>query len=177
LQINFKQWALENLNHVSIIQDLSFVSEAKYTAQLGRGRNPLKKASAERRIPEVSDSTFSPDKEVVTYDLGDVMGATVGLKYRILDIFTVGSSYMYQVKGEDKYSGSKYSSERYAWMGQDTKSEMETAQAAIGADTLGLYRQKKFPVPLKAVINHTRVLSGKNVISDPLTSLELSVFF
>ena len=151
-------------------KNLTFTAGVTYTWQL-KDRNP-------ERIPEKSDSKITPDIDFATErDLGDIFATTAGAAYRLDSGITLSGGYTFQYKQEDVYGGTEYSAERYSWLSDETEQTMHSAQASIGYDTISLFRQKKFPVPLSVSINHTRVLAGKNVVNNPLTSLDLSVFF
>lgn len=131
---------------------------------------------AQKRIPYRDDSTISPDKEEVDRDLGDIFNASATLQFSRKGL-TVGAGYSFQEKGKDIYSGTVYDPQRYTWMSQDTYQSMNAALVTVGYDTISLFRQKKFPVPLSIGVTHTQVLSGKNVSNDPMTTLDLSLFF
>ena len=91
--------------------------------------------------------------------------------------FNLGAGYSYQTKGKDRYSGDEFSGERYNWLEQDTKQKMESVQLSAGLDTIYLFRKKAFPAPLKVMVSYTNVLSGENVVKDPLYSLDFNLFF
>ncbi len=142
---------------------------ASYTAQLPD--------HVARRVPERSDSTLSPDLDNnVNRDLGDVWGTTLGLKYAYRG-FSIGSAYAFQYKDTDSYSGTEYETSRYDWLSINTTENMHTALLEVGYDTITLYKEGGFPVPLSVKISHSRVLAGKNVVVDPLTTLDFSMFF
>lgn len=144
-------------------------SLASYTVQL-----PDKTA---KRIPEDNDNSLTPDVDMeVDRDLGDHMIASIAGKFNYYG-FNLGSSYSVLYKEKDKYSGSKFDLERYGWLEKNTTQNMQAFQLSIGYDTIDLFQRKKFALPLSFCINHTRILRGKNVISDPLTSLDFSMFF
>lgn len=150
-------------------RDFTFVSQAVYTVQLA-DTNP-------ERIPLQFDSKASPDIDSSTSrDLGDFLTSQAGIVFNRFGI-NIGAIYGYQIKDSDSYTGNQFSSQRYTWLEDDTGQEMHTAQFVLGYDTISLFRQKKFFMPLMVNLTHLRVLDGRNVVSDPMTTLNLSVFF
>jgi hypothetical protein len=134
--------------------------------------------TAEKRVPERSDSSLTPDIDSSTkVDLGDQFYSNLTFKYQLIEGLTAHAIYGFQYKERDDYSGDLYDNYRYAWLGQDSEQRMHSARIGIGYSTLPLFRAKKFAVPLEAKINHTRVIDGKNVTKDPLTSLEMVMYF
>ena len=129
------------------------------------------------RIPEKSTSKLSPHIDYSTRrDLGDMLLTQLASSYSSHG-FSLHVGYAYQYKQADQYEGNQYQVQRYSWLGNETQQEMHTAQMALGYNTLELFRKKRFPVPLSVALNHTQILAGKNVVKDPLTSLDLSLFF
>lgn len=91
--------------------------------------------------------------------------------------FVAGAGYNFQIRQRDEYEGALYSRERYNWLGEETFQRMHAAMAKVGYNTIHLFRQKKFPVPLAFTLSHTQVLGGVNVVNDGLTALDMSIFF
>jgi len=140
-----------------------------YTSQLADS-NP-------ERIPEVSYSKATPDIDYNTSrDLGDMTNLQLAGTWNYKG-FNLGAGYSYQTKGKDSYSGNDFSSERYGWLEQDTKQKMESVQLTAGLDTIYLFKKKAFPAPLRVMVSYTNVLSGENVVKDPLYSLDFNLFF
>jgi hypothetical protein len=134
--------------------------------------------SMSRRIPEENDSKLSPDVDNNTkMDLGDVVNFQIGNKYSFLKGMSLTTAYTLQYKGRDKYSGSKFGSQRYNWLEKDTAQSMETVHVALGYSTIQLFREKKFPAPIEANVGLNRVVGGRNAINDYLVSFELAAYF
>jgi hypothetical protein len=130
-----------------------------------------------QRVPEKFDSSFTPDiDQNVRRSLGNESIAAMAFKWRKRGV-NAGLGYALQYKTKDRYQGEAFSEIRYRWMEQDSVQNMQALSASVGYDTLTLYRRGKFPVPLSVSVGHSRVLSGKNVVVDPLTTLDFSVFF
>lgn len=129
------------------------------------------------RIPERVDSKLSKDIDPNTErNLGDIwmLAAAGTFSYKG---FVAGAGYNFQIRQRDEYEGALYSRERYNWLGEETFQRMHAAMAKVGYNTIHLFRQKKFPVPLAFTLSHTQVLGGVNVVNDGLTALDMSIFF
>ncbi len=131
-----------------------------------------------KRIPEVFDSTLTPDIDPqVKRDLGNMAYASLGASY-LTDLgISLKSQYSFQYKEEDTYRGSKYSFERYGWMGLDTRQSIHTFQVSIGYSTLSLFKRKIFPLPLEINFALARPLAGKNVTKDTTVVAEAAIYF
>lgn len=158
------------INYDYIVNDrLTFGFNTTYTVQI-KDTNP-------ERIPIQFDSKASPDIDKLTKrNLGDIWATAFVMNYE-RNGFRFNLGYAYQQKSEDRYSGSAYSSQRYAWLSDETKQFMHSANIIFGYSTVSLFKQKKFPLPLIIAINHSIILAGRNVVSNPLTSMSLSLFF
>ncbi|MEK6624482.1 MAG: transporter [Bdellovibrionota bacterium] len=144
-------------------------TDGSYTFQLP-DRNP-------ERIPMYSDSKVTPDVDGNTErDLGDIAAFNAAGKWRYEGV-NLGAGYTYQYKSADRYNGNAYASSRYDMLEQDTVQHMHGVVVTGGYDTMTLFKAKKFPVPLSLTLSHTRVMSGMNVVNDPITALDFSMFF
>jgi len=147
----------------------TFTSNLAYTVQLAD--------TVDRRIPEQYKSAASGDIDTNTSrNLGDVVSLTVApsVNYRGASL-AVGYSFNY--KQADTYSGSLYASERYGWLAKNSQQTMNAFMGKVGYDTITLYREGKFPLPALISLTHTQIMSGKNVVNNPLTTLDISMFF
>ena len=165
------QWDIGlGVNHDLLLTDrLTISTGASYTRQLS-DKNP-------ERVPFLSTSKVTPYVDLNTErDLGDIAMATVAASYHY-EGWSIGTGYTMQYKGEDTYDGSAYPKEWYDNLEKDTRQNMHTVQLTAGYDTITLFKKKKFAAPLKFSINHTRVISGKNVVDDPATTLDFALFF
>ena len=154
---------------VLLTKSLTLALGATYTVQL-----PDQNAE---RVPEQEDTKVTPDvEEDLERNLGDILATQVGLLYtRGGWSWQMGHNFQY--KGEDEYTGTDFASERYGWMGRETEQKIHSLVLGGSYNTIGLFRAKKFPLPLMVRLNHTRVLAGRNVVKNPLTALDISVFF
>jgi len=141
---------------------------AGYTAQL--------KDSLALRVPERETSKITPDTDYrVSRDLGDLVFIQSNILYS--HNYTLSAGYTFQYKEEDSFSGNAFESERYKWLSKDTRQNMHSLLVSVGYETVTAFKAKRFPAPLTISLNHARILSGKNVVKDPLTSLDFSLFF
>ncbi|MDC0254047.1 hypothetical protein OAK75_04060 [Bacteriovoracales bacterium] len=152
---------------------MTLTSSFEYTYQTGD--------EVAARIPEVNDSKVTGDiDDAVQRKLGNVVKGQFNITYNVFKGITLGSGYTYQHKKEDKFSGSKFSAERYEWMGglgQAPEQSMQSLLLQVDFSTIPLFKEKKFPVPLKLTLNHALVVGGKNVSKDPRSSLDFALFF
>jgi hypothetical protein len=147
----------------------TFTSNFAYTVQLAD--------TVERRIPEQYKSAASGDIDTNTSrNLGDILSLTFApsVNYRGASL-AVGYSFNY--KQADTYSGSLYESQRYGWLAKNSQQTMNAFMGKVGYDTITLYREGKFPLPALISLTHTQIMSGKNVVNNPLTTLDISMFF
>lgn len=158
-----------------VIHDFTFFnymtlsSQAIYTVQF--------QDNEKMRIPERQDSRLTPDIDNNTSrNLGDSFLGQVGLKWNYAGL-NLGSSYALQYKEKDEYKGREFESVHYTWLSQDTRQRMQTVQFLAGFDTVDMYKKGQFKAPLSILLNYTLVTEGKNVVKDPVTSLDFNLFF
>lgn len=150
-------------------EHLTFTVGASHTIQFAD--------TVSSRVPFTHTSTLTPDIDRSTSrNLGDITKAELGVGFNIYGI-NLGAGYAFQYKKGDKYSGTRYEESRYQLLEKDTVQNMHTLQASIGYDTISLFREQKFFAPMKVSIGHGRVLSGKNVVSSPLSTIDFSMYF
>ena len=160
---------------LSVFVDYLLTPEITLSGTVGY-TNQLADKNAER-IPEVSYSKATPDIDYNTKrNLGDMTNVQLAGTWSYKG-FNLGAGYSYQTKDKDRYDGSEFASERYDWLEQDTKQKMESLQLSAGVDTIYLFRKKAFPAPLKVMVSYTNVLSGENVVKDPLYAIDFNLFF
>ncbi len=132
---------------------------------------------AEKRVPFWRGSAVTPYVDyAVDRDLGDISKAQVAGKVNLRGI-NLGLGYELSYKQADKYTGTKYASEWYENIGKDTVQRMQAATITVGYDTLTLFREGKFKAPLSLLLTHSRLVDGKNVVRDPLTTIDFNLFF
>jgi len=130
-----------------------------------------------RRMPEQAKSLIGRETDSeISRDLGDIMGANVATTFNYRGA-AVGVGYSFQHKGKDSYEGNSFEAQRYTWLAKDSEQNMHSVLTKIGYDTITLYKEGKFVAPLGISLTHTRILAGKNVVKNPLTTLDISMFF
>ncbi len=132
---------------------------------------------AEKRVPFWRGSAVTPYIDyAVNRDLGDISKAQLSGLYNLRGV-NFGLGYEISYKQADKYSGDKYESEWYQNIGKDTVQRMQAATITIGYDTLTLFKEGKFKAPLSLLLTHSRLIDGKNVVKDPVTTIDFNLFF
>ncbi len=150
-------------------ENLTLTVGSLYTVQ-------LPDTNAER-IPFRVDSKLTPDIDPNTErNLGDIWMVAAATTFTYKG-FVAAAGYNFQTRQRDEYDGDMFAPNRYHWLAEDTKQKMHTALASLGYNTIHLFRQKKFPIPLGVSLTHTQVFAGENVVNDALTALDLSIFF
>ncbi len=146
------------------------------TASASTGYTVQLKDTQALRVPERESSKITPDiDQNVNRDLGDVAFFQTNVNY--MNDLTMGVGYAIQLKGKDKFEGSKFATERYKWLSKETKQEMHSALFSVGYETVSAFKRKEFAAPITISLNHARVFKGRNVVKDPITTLDFSLFF
>jgi hypothetical protein len=149
---------------------MSLSARASYTIQASD--------KTAKRIPEVSDSSLTPDIDPeVTRDLGDMIYTSLGFNYQTDMGLLVKTQYSFQHKNSDSYSGSKFASERYGWMSKDTNQNLHAMQLAVGYSTIPAFKRKEFAVPMELNLTLGTPIDGKNVTKDSSVVAEMAIFF
>ena len=149
---------------------VSFYGSTSYTYQVA--------STKAKRVPISPNETATPDIDhTIQEKIGDIMTAGLGLRWKAAELVSFGLGGHYLYKPEDQYSGSRYPTHRYAWMSKDTEQKMVAGTLGLTFSTIPLFLAKKFPVPLEASVNLSRVFSGQNVGIANLAAFELAAFF
>ena len=157
------------VNHdLKVMNYLTFSSGLKYTVQF--------KDNFAGNVPK----NGSPISDQIDYnmkrDLGNEVEAALAGTFNYRGA-KVGLGYFYKNKQRDEYTGEKYSAEDYLEMGKDTDQVMHSVLAKVGYDTITLFKEKKFPIPLSVSLVQTFVPKGKNVVANNMTTFDFSMFF
>ncbi|MBK27087.1 MAG: hypothetical protein CME70_23990 [Halobacteriovorax sp.] len=154
-----------------------FYATKHFTFSVAAGHTIQFADTAAKRVPFTNTSSLSPDVDRSTFrDLGDISKAEIGAAWNYHGI-NIGAGYALQYKQGDEYSGDQFSSARYDLLERETVQNMQSLQVNAGYDTISLFRAGKFFAPMKISVGHSRVLSGKNVVSSPMTTIDFSMFF
>ncbi len=158
----------------SVLYDFS-MSDA-LTSSTSIGHTIQIKDQRKMRIPERESSKITPDSDPNTNrNLGDISYFQSSLYYQ--NNFTAGLGYAFQHKEKDEYSGTMYDENRYKWLSKETEQRMHSMLISFGYETLTAFKSKRFPVPLSVSLTHSRIIDGKNVVKDPITAIDFSLFF
>lgn len=150
--------------------DFTFTGAVGYTYQIA--------STKVKRLPVSSSDSLSSDKDSNTREkIGDLVGASLGGRYRLHKLVSVGTGYGFQYKMKDSYSGSQYSADRYQYLEKDSEQTMQSGIIGLTFSTIPLFRAQKFALPLEAGISYSHVFAGRNVGMFDLTAFELVSFF
>lgn len=167
-----EQWdvGLATALDVVPIKDFTATLSSYYTYQLA--------SQKQKRVPTSASESISPDVETLNEKLGDQMGATLGAKYKLDQLWLVSSAYGLQYKAPDSYTGGgRFASERYNYLSKDTEQVMQAGQVGVSFSTVPLFQAKKFEIPMEANLNYTTIVGGRNVNNIDLYALELVSYF
>lgn len=155
-----------------------YIPNAKYSFTGAIGYTYQVASTRTKRIPTSSSDSLSADKDFgVRQKFGDIMGASLGGRYQLAKLFTVGTAYGLQYKMQDSYKGSAFASERYRYLEADTEQVMQSGLIGLTFSTIPLFRAQKFALPLEASVTYSRVFAGRNIGDLDLTAFELVSFF
>jgi hypothetical protein len=133
----------------------------------------------DKELKRVSDDVNNPitaNRENVSRDLGDRFEFEVSAHYLLPKGFFVSGLYRYAFKLEDQVSGNRGFA--YESLEEETARSEHIAIATLGYSTLGLYRDKAFPVPLVASVSYRNRFAGSNnVFRSQYIALSLEVYF
>jgi hypothetical protein len=155
-----------------------YIFSSKVTATASVGYLYQIASTKTKRLPNSWDDSLSSDIDSSTNEkYGDIMGGSVGARWQVLPIVTLGTAYSYQYKLPDRYSGSKFESDRYGYLSKDSQQRLQAAQVSVSVSTVDLFLKKKFVAPLEVNLGFTGVLAAQNTVLANLTSLELVSYF
>ncbi len=151
-------------------EDNSINTSLRYTAELSD-------ISAER-IPYRTKRKISPDiDENTSRNLGDHIHFQLGGQFSPIKGIVAKGAYNYHKKFMDKYSGSKFPQYRYDFLSEDTESSANTYMLSLSGSNIPWVRVSRNFLPLELNLNYLGFISGKNVVKDPIISLELATYF
>lgn len=155
-----------------------YIFSGRFTTTAAVGYTYQFERTARLHIPNSWDDTITGDVDnTTTQKFGDIMSTSLGARYVIRKMWTIGAAYSYQYKLPDSYSGAQFSSERYGYLAKDSQQRMQAAQISLSVSTIDAFLNKKFVMPLEATLSFSGILAGQNVPLANLTSLELVSFF
>lgn len=166
-QVSFRQNVTAMMN---VTSEVSFLPSLYY-----QKRFPFEQS---RRIPVNSASPLSEDIDKNTrIQYGDSFGGSMQLNYAPFDsyVFYLGQSYEQRL--QDKYSGSRYSSERYDYLAQDTNQTLGIGYVGMAVNTIQYFLSNKFPAPLDVNLQYSFTNMGKNTFNNQAIAMNLMVFY
>lgn len=135
--------------------------------------------SIEKRIPERAGDAITPDKEIVSRNLGDQLGAGTGLTFGSLTRgFSLGVGYSYQYMNQDSYEGTRFAQERYRYLEDlNPAQDLHAATLMAGFATIDYFKEKSFFYPFQAFLAYSRILGGRNSNAADVFAAEMVMFF
>lgn len=151
-------------------EDNSLNTSVRYTAELAD--------TAPERIPYKTKRKISPDvDENTSRNLGDHFHFQLGGQASPIKGVLAKAAYNFHYKFQDTYSGGKYPQYRYDFLSEDTKSSAQTYMLSVSASNIPWVRVSRNFLPLELNLNYLGFISGKNMIKNPILSLELATYF
>ncbi len=123
-------------------------------------------------------SLLPQDNQVqeVNRKVGTLLETEIALKAKVPGThFTVAGAYQYKQKGLDKYEGP--GDLYYAGLAQNTNYKINAAEAMVGFNTIQLYRQGKFAMPIAIDALYNRAFSGVNTAKSAYTRVDFKFYF
>ena len=128
-----------------------------------------------KRVPDRVDVPITINKEEVDRNLGDIVILEFMGNYNFTSYFSGGLKYRYTRKFKDKVDGDMGFA--YSSLEDETNSKGHMAFAFLGFDTIQMYFDKKFPLPLSLKLEYRNRFAGKNnVTKSQYLSLNLDIF-
>ncbi len=108
--------------------------------------------------------------------VGTLLQTELAVKTKIPSThFTVAGAYQYKQKGVDKFEGS--GDLYYSGLSRDTNYKAQAMEAQVGFNTIQLYRQGKFRIPLAVEALYNQTFAGMNTPKFSYTRLDLKLYF
>lgn len=163
-------WGITSTVEIPVSSTFKLINNTGYTIQFADTR--------ETRIPYSEDERLSTDVDRdARRDLGDQMFSSFAMSYAPIDIVSFGGSWTIAYKERDRWTGTEFEAHRYRVLGHESEQYMQALYAQVGVSTVGMFRRKKFPVPLMGTIGVGKVIEGRNVRHDPLWNMTVTAFF
>jgi hypothetical protein len=131
---------------------------------------------ATRRVPDDVNNPITANREKVSRDIGDKFEFEVSGRYALPKGFYLTALYKYGFKLEDRVSGTKGFA--YESLEEETARTEHIYIVGIDYSTVGLYRDKRFPLPVIVSLSYRNRFAGSNnAPRSQYVALELQVFF
>jgi hypothetical protein len=164
--------------NTSIIHDIALGSNWRWSKQIGY--TLFLPHQFERRIPFSTAELLSPDKEVLTRELGTVLLISTGLETVIPRLGVVLSAgYHYQYQAQARFSGSNPEwIPRYRALEElNPAQNLHSFTVSAGFSSVEWYRTGHFVYPFEAYLALSQPITGTNVPTSRLVTGELVLFF
>jgi hypothetical protein len=129
-----------------------------------------------KRVPSSVDLPITLNKEKIDRNLGDIIELEAMGNYNFTSYLSGGLKYRFTKKFKDKVDGDMGFA--YSSLEDETNLKGHMAFAFLGFNTIQMYLDKKFPIPIGAKLEYRNRFAGKNnVTKSQYLSLTLNVFF
>ncbi len=128
------------------------------------------------RVIEDANHPITTNKEKVDRDLGDIVDLEVSATYQFLKELSGSILYDYRFKFEDDVSGNM--GYMYSGLEDETRTSQHVIKFGLAYNTISLYKEKKFPLPITAGISYRYKFAGRNnALKSEYMGLDLAVYF
>jgi hypothetical protein len=128
-----------------------------------------------KRVPDRVDLPITINKEEVDRNLGDIVSLEVMGNYSFTQCLSGGLKYRFTRKFKDHVDGRRGFA--YSSLEDETNSRSHLAFAFLGFNTIQMYFDKTFPVPLSLKLEYRNRFAGKNnVTKSQYLSFSLDIF-
>ncbi|MEK6555381.1 MAG: hypothetical protein AABZ31_09085, partial [Bdellovibrionota bacterium] len=130
-----------------------------------------------KRVPLNAQDALPDQKQKFNLkeNLGDTVGASVGLAFAYDEALSFMSTYGYQYKFKDEFSGAPGGRERF--LEDDTNRSAQTAKVQVSYSSVQDYLKKKAMLPGSVDYEIAKTMAGTNVENQTIHTLTLSLFF
>jgi hypothetical protein len=129
-----------------------------------------------RRVPDDVNNPVTTNKENVSRDLGDKFEFDISARYVPVKDWFLTAQYRYGFKLEDQVSGKK--GFNYSSLEDETARTEHIGFVGLSYSTLGLYQDKRFPLPIVvSVYYRNRFAGSNNAFRSQYIGLILQIFF
>lgn len=161
---------------LGVLYDYFFTEDNSLNTSV-RYISELPDTSAER-IPYKTKRKISPDIDRNTSrNLGDQFHFQFGGQASPIKGVLAKAAYNFHKKFRDTYSGGKFPQYRYDFLSEDTESSASTYMLSLSASNIPWVRVSRNFLPLELNLNYLGFISGRNMVKNPILSLEVATYF
>ncbi len=129
----------------------------------------------EKRVPSSVNEPLTSKKTNVKIRPGSIFEVDLQTMYQTESGWYGFLAYRGGIKGKDRVSGP--AGFDYSSLEDETDLISHIGKVGVGFSSLGLYAQKKFPLPMYAELQYRNRFAGENVFKSEYIGLTLGVFF